>query len=204
MRAQESRISVALVDDMFHYPHEVWDLALDHLDMFTEEVLDDLDAIPWAEGNEYPNNSTVLAKTGKHSWGAAGSFSEIIMQVSSNAAGGVGAVAVTAAIKSVYEKLKSRADGDVWGSMPSTEQAVEIARSRIHQHYDVAVERLTVLHSSVDVESQRYELAFRHEDGRKFGATVGALSGMPSCTRVWAEGADPLPRPLPEPPDPGN
>ncbi|MFJ9567757.1 hypothetical protein ACIRQQ_48040 [Streptomyces fuscichromogenes] len=203
MRAQESRISVALVDSMFHYPHEVWDLGLDSLDMFTEEVIDELDAIRWAEEKERPLHGTVVARTGKHNWGAEGSFSEIIMQVSWNAIGGVGAVAVTAAIKTVYGKLKSRAHADVWHSMPSQDQAIEIARSRLHQHYDVAVDRLTVVHSAVDAEAQRQEFEFRHEDGRKFGATVGALAGMPSCTRVWVDG-DPLPRPVPEPPDPGN
>ncbi|MFF1770136.1 hypothetical protein [Streptomyces sp. NPDC058249] len=204
MRAQESRISVALVEDLGHYPHEVWDLGLDQLDMFTEEVIEELDGIAWAEGNDYPSHSTISARTGKHSWGASGSFSEIVMQISSNAGGGVAAVAVTAAIKNAYEKLMSRAYGDTWRSMPSTEQAVDMAKSRLHQHYNVAVDKLTVIRTDVDVEAQRYDLEFSHEDGRKFGATVGAIKRMPSCTRVWAEGADLMPRPLPEPPDPGN
>ncbi|GEJ99330.1 hypothetical protein [Streptomyces sp. 1-11] len=199
MRAQESRISVALVSDLCHYPHEVWDLGLDQLDMFTEEVLEELHTIAWAEGNEYPNHSTMSAKTGQHNWGASGSFSEIIMEVSSNAGGGVGAVALTAAIKSVYEKLRSRAYGDVWRSLPSADQAVEIAKSALRRHYDVADARLTVIRSEMDAEAQRHYIEFSHEDGRKFGATVGAIKGMPSCTRVWAEGADLVPRPIPDP-----
>ncbi|MGW3312197.1 hypothetical protein ACWDG9_37080 [Streptomyces sp. NPDC001073] len=204
MRAQESRISVELVADLGHYPHEVWDLGLDQLGMFTEEVIEELDAIAWAEGKDYPNHSTISARTGKHSWGASGSFSEIIMQVSSNAGGGIATVAVTAAIKTVYEKLKSRAYGDTWRSMPDADQAVQIAKSTLYRHYNVAGDRLTVIRLDVDVEAQRYDLEFSHEDGRKFGATVGAIKGMPSCTRVWVEGADLMPRPLPEPPDPGN
>ncbi|MEU1020673.1 hypothetical protein ABZ366_00880 [Streptomyces sp. NPDC005904] len=204
MRAQESRISVALGDDLGHYPEEIWDLQLDHLDMFTEQVIDELDAIAWAEGNEYPSHSTVSARTGNHNWGASGSYSEIIMQVSTGTAGGVGTIAIAAAIKVAYEKLKSRSQGDTWRSMPTLEQAANLARSRIHQHYDVATEKLTVIRSDVDSEAQRYDLEFSHEDGRKFGATVGAFPGMPSCTRVWAEGADLMPRPAPEPPNPGT
>ncbi|MFJ1815972.1 hypothetical protein [Streptomyces sp. NPDC088139] len=204
MKAQESRISVALVSDLCHYPHEVWDLGLDQLDMFTEEVFEELHTIAWAEGNEYPNHSSMSAKTGQHNWGASGSFSEIIMEVGSSAGGGVGAVALTAAIKSAYEKLRSRAYGDAWRSMPSTDQAVEIAKSSLHRHYDVAVARLTVIRSDMDAEAQRYEIEFSHEDGRKFGATLGAIKGLPSCTRVWAEGADLVPRPAPAPSDPGN
>ncbi|MFC8779717.1 hypothetical protein ACFYY9_11190 [Streptomyces nigra] len=202
MRAQETRVSVALGDDLGHYPDEVWDLELDHLDMFTEEIIDELDAIPWAEGNHAPSHSTVSAQTSKHSWGSSGSYSEIIMQVSTGTAGGVGATAIAAAIKVVYEKLKSRARGDSWRRMPSIEEATRLAQSRIHRHYNVAVDKLTLVRSEVDTETQRYDLEFSHEDGRKFGATVGAVSGMPSCTRVWADG--PLARPAPEPVDPGN
>ncbi|MBK3569976.1 hypothetical protein [Streptomyces sp. MBT62] len=199
MRAQESRISVALVGHPIYYPYEVWDLGLDQLDMFTEEVIDELDVIAWADGDR--NNHTVSARTGKHSWGAAGSYSEIVMQVSSNVAGGVGAVAITAAIKVVYEKLKGRAQGESWNSIPSSDQAIGLAQDRIHRHYDVDVEKLTVMRSSVDAVAQRYDLEFTHEDGRKFGATVGAIAGMPSCTRVWAEGFEPALRPIPVPPD---
>ncbi|MFJ3761113.1 hypothetical protein [Streptomyces sp. NPDC090080] len=204
MRAQESRVSVALTIDLSHYPYEVWDLALQHLDMFTEEIIDELGTIPWAEGKAYPQHSTVSAKTGEHNWGASGSFSEIIMQVSMNAGGGVGAVALTAAIKSVYGKLKSRSHGDARRSVASLDEAARIARSSLYRYYDVAADRLTVVRSSVDVETQRYELEFRHMDGRRFGAVVGAVTGMPSSTRVWVEGDDLLPRPEPEPPSPGN
>ncbi|MEU2869144.1 hypothetical protein ABZ769_08050 [Streptomyces olivoreticuli] len=172
--------------------------------MFTEEVIEELDTIAWAEGNRYPTHRTISAKTSKHSWGASGSFSEVIMQVSSNAGGGVAAVAVTAAIKHVYEKLRKRAHGDSWRSMPSTDQAVNLAKSRLHRHYNVARDKLTVIRSDVDIEAQRYDLEFSHEDGRKFGATVGAITKMPSCTRVWAEGADLMPRPVPPRQDPGN
>lgn len=202
MRAQESRISVALGDDLGHYPDEVWHLELDHLDMFTEQVIDELDAIPWAEGKQAPSHSTVSAKTGKHSWGASGSYSEIIMQVSTGTAGGVGATAIAAAIKVVYEKLKGRAQGDSWRRMPSAEEAARLGRSRIHQYYDVAVDKLTVVRSSADMETRRHDLEFIHEDGRKFGATIGAITGMPSCTRVWAVG--PLERPAPTPPNQGD
>lgn len=204
MRAQESRVTVALVSDLSHYPYEVWDLALQHLDMFTEEVIDELGTIPWAEGEKYPRHSTVAAQTGEHNWGASGSFSEIVMQVSTNAGGGVGAVALTAAIKSVYDRLKSRAHGDARRSVPSLEEAALIAKSSLYRHYDVAADGLTVVRSSIDIDAQRYELTFRHEDGRKFGAVVGALAGMPSCTRVWAEGDDLLPRPELEPSSAGD
>ncbi|KWT61215.1 hypothetical protein ADL21_14645 [Streptomyces albus subsp. albus] len=88
MRAQESRISVALGDDLCRYPDEVWELQLDHIDMSTEDIIDELDVIPWADGREFPNHSTVSARTSKHNWGASTSFSEIIMQVSTGTAGG--------------------------------------------------------------------------------------------------------------------
>lgn len=111
---------------------------------------------------------------------------------------------ITAAVRAAYEKLKGRSRGDAWSSVPSADEATRLAMSRLSQHYDVAIEKLTVVQSSVDTESQRYELAFVHEDGRKFGATVGALAEMPSCTRVWSEATTPMPRPLPTPPDAGH
>ncbi|MET8577232.1 hypothetical protein [Streptomyces sp. NPDC005012] len=204
MKAQESHISVALVRDLAHYPHEVWDLRLGQLDMFTEEVIEELDRIAWAEGNEYPNYSAISAKTGKFNWGASSSFSEILMELSTNAGGAVVGGAVILCIKSTYEKLISRARGDVWKSMPSVEEAVGIGKSRLNRHYDVAVEKLTLIRTDVDAEAQCYEFEFTHEDGRKFKAIVGAIKGIPSCTRVSAEGANVMPRPAPEPPDSGN
>lgn len=205
MRAQESRVSVALGDHpAVYYPLEVWDLSLDELDMFTEEIIDELGVIPWAENADVPSFSTVSARTTQHNWGASGSSSEIILQVSTGAAGGIGATAIVAAIKTVYEKLKDRSRGDSWGSVPSIEDAVRIATAHIHQHYDVAIDKLTVTRSSLDAEAGRHDLDFVHEDGRKFGATVGAIAEMPSCTRVWAEGGDLMPRPAPTPPGPGN
>ncbi|WP_428952012.1 hypothetical protein [Streptomyces sp. cg35] len=204
MRAQESRISVAVVETLEHYPNEVWEIRLTHLDMFTEEVLDELDTIAWCEGNHYPNHSSISAKTGKHNWGASGSFADILMEVSSNTGGGIGAVAITAAIKSVYEKFKKRSQGGAWQSMPSAEEAVSHAKSSLYQHYNVAFDSLTVVRSDADAESLRHDFEFSHSDGRKFGATVGAIKGIPSCIRVWAEGDDLMPRPDPTPPDPGN
>ncbi|MCQ9179834.1 hypothetical protein KMT30_12525 [Streptomyces sp. IBSBF 2953] len=116
----------------------------------------------------------------------------------------LGATAIVAAIKTVYEKLKDRSRGDSWGSVPSIDDAVRIATARIHQHYDVAIDKLTFTRSSLDAEARRHDLVFIHEDGRKFGAPVGAIAEMPSCTRVGAEGVGLVPRPAPTPPDPGN
>ncbi|MCX4449341.1 hypothetical protein [Streptomyces sp. NBC_01789] len=204
MRPQETYIAVSLGDDLGYYPQEVWSLNLTHLDMYTEDVLDELAGITWAEGNDYPNYSAVSATTGERNWGASGSYSEILMQVSTGAAGGVGTLAITAAIKVVYEKLRAHSQSEGWRDLPTAERAAEIARSRLHQHYEVASEKLTVVRSDVDLETQRYDLEFVHEDGRRFGATIGALTGLPWCTRVWVEGADPGLRPLPPVPDPGN
>ncbi|WP_406337662.1 hypothetical protein [Streptomyces sp. NBC_00649] len=204
MRAQETQISVALSDDRGYYPQEVWDLCIDHLDMYTEEILDELGSIAWAEGNQYPNNSSIAATTGQLNWGASGSYSEILMQVSTGTAGGVGATAIAAAIKVAYEKIKSRARvGAVWDNFPSADQAEAVAKSRLHQHYGVMIEKLTVTRSDVNTETRRYELELRHEDGRTFGAVFGAIESMPSCTRIWADG-EPMLRPEPTLPEQGN
>lgn len=107
MRAQESRISVALGDHpAAYYPLEVWDLALDELDMFTEEVIDELSVIPWAKNADVPSFSTVSARTTQHNWGASGSSSEIIMQVSTGAAGGIGARAIVNTCGSVVSQFR--------------------------------------------------------------------------------------------------
>ncbi|WP_158709341.1 MULTISPECIES: hypothetical protein [unclassified Streptomyces] len=201
MRAQESRISVSLGDDLGRYPDEVWELELNHLDMFVEEVIDELNTVIWAEERDVPLHSTVSARTGVHNWGASGSFSEVIMQVTTGTAGGIGATAIAAAIKVVFEKLKSRAEQRVW-QIRSLEEAEQLARSGLHRHYQVAVEKLTLVQSAIDAESHRYDLEFAHEDGRKFGAVVGALETTPSCLRLWADG--PITRPAPEPPASGS
>lgn len=106
-KAQESRISVRLADHPVYYPQEAWDLDLDHLDMCTEEAIDELTALRWAENNEWPNHSVVSAKTMQHEWGASGSFSEILMQISTGAVGGVGAADIGGAIKAACGRLKS-------------------------------------------------------------------------------------------------
>ncbi|MEU3555067.1 hypothetical protein [Streptomyces fragilis] len=109
---EETHIAVALQHDPGCYPDEVWDVALHHLDMYTEEVLEELKAIAWAENKEYPSYSSISARSGVHNWGASGSFSELLMQVSTGTAGGVGAAAIIGATKLAYEKLKSRSRGE--------------------------------------------------------------------------------------------
>ncbi|MFF0432389.1 hypothetical protein ACFYU9_09240 [Streptomyces sp. NPDC004327] len=199
MKAQEALISVRLVDHPVYYPQEAWDIQLDHLDMYTEEVLEELAIIRWAETSEWPTHSTVSANTTQHNWGASGSFSEIIMQVSTGAMGGVGAAAIAGSIKAIYAKLRARSQGETWSNIPSAEEASRLAKSRLHLHYDVAMDKLTVSRSDIDAEAERYDFNFVHEDGRKFGATVGAAKGIPSCTRVWMETAHPILRPTREP-----
>ncbi|MGA5498191.1 hypothetical protein ACPCSP_27965 [Streptomyces cinereoruber] len=198
VKAQEARVSIELVEHPTYYPEEAWDLDLDLLDMVTEEVMEELAAISWAEGKKYPNFNAVSAKTSQLNWGASGSFTEILMQVSVGAAGGAGGTAIHAAIKLVYEKLKSRSQGESWSNIPSADEAARLAKSRLHQHYGVAADKLRVTGSNVDADAERYEIDFVHEDGRKFGAIVGAVKGIPSCTVVRMESGEPVLRPLPD------
>lgn len=199
MRPQESYISVSLVEDLSFYPQEVWGICLCDLDLFTEEIVAELDKISWADGNEYPRSRTFSARYGVHEWGASGSFANIAMQLATDAAGGASAVAVVAAIGAVFRKLKSRSQGEMWRTVPTTEEAIRLAKARIKEHYDIAVDNLEVIASEIDAEANRYDLTFAHSDGRKFGATVGAVSGLATCVRVWSDGATRVPRPLPEP-----
>ncbi|MFC7929016.1 hypothetical protein [Streptomyces cinereoruber] len=60
----------------------------------------------------------------------------------------------------------------------------------------MAVDKLRVTGSNVDADAERYEIDFVHEDGRKFGAIVGAVEGIPSCTVVRMEAGEPVLRPL--------
>ncbi|MEU2396877.1 hypothetical protein ABZ764_02640 [Streptomyces pseudogriseolus] len=194
---EETHIAVALQDDPCCYPDEVWDVSLRHLDMYTEEVLEELKTIAWAENKKYPSHSSISARSGVRDWGSSGSFSELLMQVSTGTVGGAGAMAIAGATKLVYTKLKSRSRGEAWSQVPTLERAVELASARIHQHYEVVIDELTVTRSDVDMEAQRFDIEFVHTDGRRFGATVGAITGMPWCTRIWSEGAEPLRRPEP-------
>lgn len=200
MKPQESHISVALVEDLAFYPQEVWDLGLTQLDMLTEEIVAEFDAITWAGGSEYPDHSAISAKLGRLEWGASGSFGEFALDVATGSAGGVGAVATVAAIKAMFEKLKGRSQRESWDDVPTEDRAILLTKSRIHRHYGVAEDKLTVVRSDVDTLASRYDLEFLHEDGRKFGATVGAIAGIATCTRIWSEGGDPFPRPTLEAP----
>ncbi|MFF2787597.1 hypothetical protein ACFVT6_12630 [Streptomyces sp. NPDC058049] len=191
MKAQESRIAVQVVDYPTEPPLEAWDLQLDHLDMYVEEVMEELQAVRWAEKGGAPNHCTIEAKSSRHNWGGSGTFSEIVMQVSTGTVGGVGATAIAAAIKIAYERLRDRSQGESWSTIPSADEAVRLARSRLHLHYGADSDKLSVTSSEVDASIQRYDLEFSHEDGRQFGATVGAIDGIPSCTRVWMRGPTP-------------
>ncbi|MEU6392862.1 hypothetical protein [Streptomyces sp. NPDC046939] len=126
----------------------------------------------------------------------------MIMQVTTGTAGGIGATAITAAIKVVFEKLKNSAEQGDWPQVQTLDEAEQLARSGLHRHYQVAVEKLNLVRSGIDAESHRYDLEFVHEDGRKFGAVVGALESTPSCLRLWAD--DPAERPAPDLPTSGS
>ncbi|GHF80239.1 hypothetical protein [Streptomyces griseosporeus] len=195
MQAQESRVTVQIVSHPTAYPEEVWEVNLEHISMSTEEILDELSKIAWAEGGEYPAHFVLRGQHGHHSWGASGSFGEFVLQLSSGMGGGLGVVAVQAAIKSTFEKIRKRAARDSWENLATEEEAQNVARMKINSHYDVALDDLTLVGSDVDAQAAKYAFNFRDAQGRSFGAEVMPLEGIVCCSRIWMRNYEMTPRP---------
>ncbi|MFI1923437.1 hypothetical protein [Streptomyces sp. NPDC020377] len=178
---------VKLTDHPTSAPDEVWILSLDGFQMPSEDVIKELLSLTHLPGGDYPVMSHIGSRQGITNWGASSSFVEFILEMSSSGLGGVGTVAVAAAIKSRYAKFRDRSRGDHWGDMISEETALELARMRIAAQYDVDRESLRLSRSETDAASQRFEFTFNHPDGRSFGAEIGILRRAPTCTRIWRQ-----------------
>ncbi|MET9460523.1 hypothetical protein ABZY05_36480 [Streptomyces canus] len=194
VQAQESRITVQIVPHPTAYPEEVWEVDLEHVDMSTEEILEELSRIAWAEGGKYPANFVLSGRHGHHSWGASGSFAEFVIQMSSGMGGGLGVLAVQAAIKGAFEKIRKRATRDSWENLASEEEARNLARMKIHAHYDIPLEDLALTGSQADASTATYAFSFTGL-GKKFGAQVTTLEGITCCTKVWMQEYDFATRP---------
>ncbi|MCI4039898.1 hypothetical protein [Streptomyces sp. TRM75563] len=166
-------------------PDEVWILSLDSFQMPADDVIKDLQALTWLPGAEYPAMSHISYRQGIANWGSSSSFMEFILQVSSDGMAGVGTVAVSAAIKKLYSKLRERSQGDHWGDLVPEETAIAVAKQRIASQYSLESESLTLTQSEADVANRSFRFTFSHPDGGSFGAEVGILKDAPTCMRIW-------------------
>lgn len=172
-------------------PEVSWILPLDALDMSVEETIEQLQALTWSTGEDYPVMSSLQSRYGIHNWGSSSSFAEFILSLSAGGLGSLGATAIDAAVRESFRKLRDRARGDDWGDMISEEDAMNVAKSRIVSQYNVEAEVLTVRKVETDVVERSHEFEFVHADGRSFGAVVGIFKDSPTCMRIWRSGPDP-------------
>lgn len=174
-------------------PEVSWILPLDSLDMSVEETIEQLQALTWSTGEDYPVMSSLQSRYGIHNWGSSSSFAEFILSLSAGGLGSLGATAIDAAVRNSFRKLRDRARGDDWGDVISEEDALSVAKSRVASQYNVEAEALIVRRAQTDVVERSHEFEFTHADGRSFGAVVGIFRDSPTCTRIWRAGPDAAP-----------
>ncbi|MFJ3580972.1 hypothetical protein ACIPPS_01875 [Streptomyces sp. NPDC090127] len=178
---------VKLMDHPTSEPDEVWILSVDSFEMATEEVIKELQALTWLPDAEYPLMSHISVRHGITNWGASSTFAEFVLEMGAGGLGGVEAVAVTAAIRSLYGKFRGRSQGDHWGDMIPEDTAAAEAKRRIAAQYEVEAETLTLSRSETDAANKTFDFTFTHSDGRSFGAQVGVLRDSPTCMRIWRQ-----------------
>ncbi|MGW6902654.1 hypothetical protein ACWGF2_39695 [Streptomyces sp. NPDC054919] len=185
-------ISTTVIVNLTDYPgtdpETSWILPLDALDMSVEDTIEQLQALTWLAGEEYPVMSSLQSRYGVHNWGSSSSYAEFILNMSAGGFGSLGATVIDSAVRSTFRKLRDRARGDDWGNMISEDDALGVAKSRIAAQYQVQAEELTVRKAQTDAADQSHEFEFDHADGRSFGAVVGIFKDSPTCMRIWREG----------------
>ncbi|WP_371660968.1 hypothetical protein [Streptomyces sp. NBC_00280] len=188
MEPISTTVIVNLTDHPGIEPEVSWILPLDALDMSVEETIEQLQALTWLTGEEYPVMSSLQSRYGVHNWGSSSSFAEFVLSLSAGGLGSLGATAIDTAVRGGLRKLRDRARGDDWGNVISEEDALSVAKSRIASQYNVEAEELTVRRSQTDSVERSHEFEFTHADGRSFGAVVGIFKDSPTCTRIWRSG----------------
>ncbi|MFD5103611.1 hypothetical protein [Streptomyces albidochromogenes] len=189
MTPSTTTVIVHLTDHPSGDPETSWIIALDSLDLPVEDVMSELQTLTWLAGDEYPAMSSLQSRQGVYNWGASNSFAEFVLSVASGGIGGLSAMAIDAAVRDLFTKLRERANGDDWGSVISEENASQVARSRIATQYGVPSDELTIQRAETDATIRTHEFLFRHTDGRTFGAVVGIVKDSPTCMRIWREAA---------------
>ncbi|MFE8960319.1 hypothetical protein [Streptomyces iakyrus] len=187
MTPSTTTVIVNLTDHPSGDPETSWIIALDSLDLPVEDIMSELEKLTWLAGDEYPAFSSLQSRQGVYNWGASNSFAEFILSVASGGMGGLSAIAIDAAVRDMFRKLRERANGDDWGDVISEENASQVARSRLATQYNVPSDELTTLRAETNTEQRTHEFLFRHSDGRKFGAVVGIVKDSPTCMRIWRE-----------------
>ncbi|MFF7394555.1 hypothetical protein ACFZAE_39850 [Streptomyces scabiei] len=187
MTPSTTTVIVNLTDHPSGDPETSWIIALDSLAVSVEDVMSELERLTWLAGEEYPAMSSLQSRQGAYNWGASSSFAEFVLSIASGGMGGLSAMAVDAAVRDVFRKLRERANGDDWGNVISEEEASQVAMSRIATQYGVPSEELTVQRAETYATTPAHEFLFRHADGRTFGAVVGIVKDSPTCMRIWRE-----------------
>ncbi|MEW2312246.1 hypothetical protein AB0918_27045 [Streptomyces sp. NPDC006864] len=190
MEPISTTVIVNLTDHPGVEPEVSWILPLDALDMSVEETIEQLQALTWSTGEEYPVMSSLHSRYGIHNWGSSSSFAEFILSLSAGGLGSLGATAIDAAVRESFRKLRDRARGDDWGDVISEEDALGVAKSRIASQYNIEAEALSVRRAQTDAVERSHEFEFIHTDGRSFGAVVGIFKDSPTCMRIWRSGTD--------------
>jgi hypothetical protein len=186
MRVLDSIIIVRLVDNPSEDPIEVWTYEPGPLDIPQEDTFAELHRVATLNDTlEYPISNVISIKESSTNWGASGTFGEYVISVASGLTGGLGVVALVAATKSVFERVRNRA-----GSPPeqwelNVEQAEHILKEHIERSYGISRDNLTPIESAVSPNSGQYEFTFSAPDGMGYGGVVSPVGGMPGCTKVW-------------------
>ncbi|MEU3492186.1 hypothetical protein ABZ747_01665 [Kitasatospora cineracea] len=186
MDVLSSRFSIRLTRQPAYYPREVWTLEFPEVELPAEQAEKDLSEIATLNG-QLPNpvSHYLRVTRTRTSWGAAGSFGDFVIEVSAGILGGAGTVGLTAGVKTVVDKIKSRAHGVLAGTPLTHVQAADLVRSHIELHYSEPSASLVETESSIELDSGGYQFSFKAPSGLEYGGTVGEIAGTPSCTRVW-------------------
>ncbi|MFI8080590.1 hypothetical protein ACIF6L_07370 [Kitasatospora sp. NPDC086009] len=195
MDVLSSRFSIRLTDQLACYPREVWTLEFPEVELPAEQAESDLSEIATLSGQlPHPVSHRLRVTRVRTAWGAAGSYGDFIIEVSAGILGGAGTAGLTAGVRTVIDKIKSRAlDG--LNAVPLTrDQAAELVRTHIELHYSEPAATLVEAESVLAIETGGFEFSFKASTGLTYGGTVGEIAGTPSCTRVWCKDEGDRPR----------
>ncbi|MEU0184180.1 hypothetical protein ABZ312_23760 [Streptomyces sp. NPDC006207] len=192
MRVSECLISVRVVDQLIHYPSEVWSYELGEVDATGDDIAEYLHSIATLDGHkEYPTSNVVSIQESRTNWGASGSFAEYAITLASDITGGAGAVAFAAAVRTAFERIKTRSRPDAPSAEITAEEAQEILRRHIVRNYDIDNESLQEISSASSPISGTFEFSFLAPDGTEYGGIVSPVDGLPGCTKVWRKSTTP-------------
>ncbi|MGW7330568.1 hypothetical protein ACWGIU_18635 [Streptomyces sp. NPDC054840] len=194
MRVLDIRVVVRAVRLPAEPPESAWTLELGEVDLTADEILHELHKITTLDGKlKYPHPNRLRSTENQHDWGASASFGEYLLEFSSDYGAGVGAAATFAAIQHAFRRISARSTHAPSREPISIDEARQLLRDHLAVNFTTALDQLTEIEYSHDLESEMHKFTFALPSGERFGGTIGSGEGALRCTNVWRRSSVPTP-----------